>query len=152
MSDKRRPRGLLPPGALRLSLLAQIPGIVVSWPLHPPIEAMIVAGVLVLLALLLNLAAAQQFSRRGIGIVPFSESPELALKGPFRLTRNPMYVGLVAFSAALSVGTGVWFNLVAPALLAFWLHVFYVLPEERFLRERFGEAFDVYARRVPRWL
>ena len=115
-------------------------------------EAIIVAAALVVLALILNLAAASQFSRRRIGIVPFSDTPELALKGPFRFTRNPMYLGLVAFSAALSFGTAVWFNLFAPALLAVWLDVAYIRREEAFLRARFGNAFDTYTRRVPRWL
>ena len=36
--------------------------------------------------------------------------------------------------------------------LAVWLHYAYVLPEEAFLRDRFGAEFEQYARRVPRWV
>lgn len=152
MSNQIRRPGMLPPMATRVSLLAQAPGIVLSWPLHPRIEALVAATAMFVLAILLNIAAATSFSRRGIGIVPFTEAPELAQGGVFRLTRNPMYLGLVLFSASLWLGTGVWYNFFAPLLLAVWLHLFYVLREEAFLRERFGNTYRDYCRRVPRWL
>jgi len=152
MSDQAHRTSILPPSATRISVLSQVPGILFDWPLHPPGEALIAAAVLFLLSILLNIAAATSFSRRRIGIVPFTEAPQLAQSGVFRFTRNPMYLGLVFFSAAIWVGTGVWYNFFAPVLLAVWLHLFYVLREEAFLRLRFGEAYEDYCRRVPRWL
>lgn len=147
----RRP-GILPPMATRVSLLAQAPGIVLSWPLHPPVEALVAAATLFVLAILFNIAAATSFSRRGIGIVPFTDAPQLAQGGVFRLTRNPMYLGLVFLSAALWLGTSVWYNFFAPLLLAVWLQLFFILQEEEFLRERFGDVYRAYCGRVPRWL
>lgn len=152
MSDQTPRSSVLPPVATRISVLTQIPGIVLGWPLHPPVEALIAAAVLLLLSLSLNIAAATSFSRRGIGIVPFTEAPQLAQGGVFRFTRNPMYLGLVFFSGAIWLGTGIWYNFFAPLLLAVWLHHFYILREEAFLRLRFGETYEDYCRRVPRWL
>ena len=150
-SEQNR-RRLLPPRGLQLSLIAQVPGIVISWPLHPPGWAVAIAATFVLCAAYLNVAAARQFVRHGVGIVPFSNSPELMRGGPFRLSRNPMYLGLVMFSSAAAIGTGVWANLWAPAIYAMWLHLSFVLPEEAFLRKHFGDAFDEYARKIPRWI
>ena len=63
-----------------------------------------------------------------------------------------MDLGGVAISLALVIGTGVWFNLPAPAFLLLWLHVAFVVPEEDFLRARFGAAYDEYVQRRPRWI
>lgn len=76
----------------------------------------------------------------------------LVAGGIYRLTRNPMYLG---FLVAL-LGWGVWLaNVVAFLLLpAFvcYMNRFQIVPEERALRERFGESFVVYQGRVRRWL
>lgn len=137
---------------MQVSLLAQIPGVVLSWPLHPSPAAIAGAGFLAALGVWLNVAAVRQFNRQGAGVIPFSGVRALARGGPYRFSRNPMYLGLVALSAALAVGTGVWWNVLAAVCFWMWLHFAYVLPEEKFLRERFGAAFDEYARRIPRWL
>jgi protein-S-isoprenylcysteine O-methyltransferase Ste14 len=62
-----------------------------------------------------------------------------------------MYLGLVAIVLGLSVATGVLANIWSAVALAIWLHYAYVLPEERFLRDQFGAAYDEYCKRVPQW-
>jgi protein-S-isoprenylcysteine O-methyltransferase Ste14 len=76
----------------------------------------------------------------------------LVQSGPFRYTRNPMYVGL----ALVLSGWAWWLGTATPWLV---LPVFVVLitrlqiaPEERALQALFGEAYAGYRRRVPRWL
>jgi protein-S-isoprenylcysteine O-methyltransferase Ste14 len=73
-------------------------------------------------------------------------------EGPYRLSRNPLYVGLLALylGVALLVPT-FWALVLFPAavLLVLWGAI---RPEERFLHGRFGEAYDDYTRRVRRWL
>lgn len=145
-------RRLLPPRALKLSWIAQIPGVMVGWPPHPTTATILGGVALVAAGIGLNLAAVRQFQAHKVGVVPFSPAAELAADGPFRFTRNPMYLGLIALSASPAVAVGAWFNLAAPAVLAVWLHQAYVLKEEAFLRERFGAVFEAYARRIPRWL
>jgi len=76
----------------------------------------------------------------------------LATQGPYRFTRNPLYLGSSLLGAGLVVAAGSWWL----ALLALLLLVFVYLPvirsEERFLAERFGAAFQAYATAVPRLL
>lgn len=143
---------ILPPRATMISLLAQIPGVVWHWPLHPHPVAVVAGATLMAIAAVLNFWADRVFKTLGVGIVPFSHAENLAGVGPFRLTRNPMYLGLAMFSAGVALACGVFANLVAPLLFWVWLHYSYVLPEERFLTERFGDAFLAYKARVPRWL
>ena len=72
--------------------------------------------------------------------------------GIYRRTRNPMYLGFLV----VLLGWGVWLaNVVAFLLLpafVFYMNRFQIAPEERALRERFGESFVVYQGRVRRWL
>lgn len=72
--------------------------------------------------------------------------------GRYRLSRNPLYVGLLALYLALALLAPTCWGLVlfpAAVLLIRWGAI---RPEERFLHQRFGAQYDDYARRVRRWL
>jgi protein-S-isoprenylcysteine O-methyltransferase Ste14 len=142
---------MLPPRGLLLALLGQAPLIVGNWPLRP--NAFEVLGGLSLVAagIVLNLWSVSLFERNGVGIRPFSFTPALVARGPYHVSRHPMYLGLVAIVLGLSVATGVLANIWSAVALGVWLHYAYVLPEERYLRDQFGAAYDEYCRRVPQW-
>ncbi|MBI4516949.1 MAG: isoprenylcysteine carboxylmethyltransferase family protein [Deltaproteobacteria bacterium] len=93
------------------------------------------------------------FSRRGRG-TPFPlDAPRLLVtSGPFAWVRNPIMAAelSVIWGEALYVA-GVGLALYA-ALCTLAAHLGVVLIEEPELRARFGESYDAYCRRVPRWL
>jgi|LakMenEpi03Aug12_release.lakeMendotaPanAssembly.Ray.scaffolds.fasta_scaffold431494_2 protein-S-isoprenylcysteine O-methyltransferase Ste14 len=149
---KPKPRGIWPPQALLLGLLLQGVAILWRWPISPPTWAMGLGVVLFLMGVGLNFSAAMEFRRKKVGIVPFTPSEMLALGGPYRFTRNPMYIGMSLILAALAVGTGLWFDLLIPLVFLVWVHNAYVLPEEAFLEARYGADYDTYRRRIPRWI
>ena len=73
-------------------------------------------------------------------------------EGPYRHSRNPLYVGMLALYLGLALLAPTFWGLVlfpAAVLLVLWGAIH---PEERFLRERFGAPYDEYTRRVRRWL
>lgn len=145
-------RRLLPPRALLISLLCQIPLVALSWPVRPG-AWMVAAGVALIGAgAWLNVWSDRRFRINGVGVCPFSHTPTLLVDGPFALTRNPMYLGLVSISVGPTLASGALANGWIPAAYAIWLHFAYVIPEEQFLRDRFGPRFEDYAGRVPRWL
>jgi protein-S-isoprenylcysteine O-methyltransferase Ste14 len=123
-----------------------------NWPPDPAVREMALGGALAVLGAMLTLSGAGMFRRAKTNIVPFSDPSALVRTGPFRFTRNPMYLGLVLLSAAPAVGLGELANLFAPALLWAWLHVRFVLPEERFMTQRFGAEYEAYRRGRPRWI
>jgi protein-S-isoprenylcysteine O-methyltransferase Ste14 len=92
------------------------------------------------------------FRRHRTGLLPGQTTKALIEDGPFRVSRNPLYVGLLALYLGLALLAPTFWGLVlfpaAAALLAWGA----ILPEERFLRQRFGAPYDDYARRVRRWL
>jgi protein-S-isoprenylcysteine O-methyltransferase Ste14 len=76
----------------------------------------------------------------------------LLQSGPFRLSRNPLYVGLVALDAGLALLAGsVWALLFVPVGIAalVWGAI---RPEERYLAGKFGAEYEAYRARVRRWL
>ena len=104
------------------------------------------------LGLALIIWAALLFRRAGTGIVPFSDATALVAEGPYRFTRNPMYLGMAAMllGAALLLGSLTPF-LVIPAFMALIAERF-ILPEEAMLEREFGERYAAYKLRVRRWL
>jgi len=145
-------RRLLPPHAFVLSLVAQLPAIILLWPLAPSGFEIDVGVLLMLAGFALNIWADRVFRQRNVGVRPFSPAAQLVEDGPFRFSRNPMYLGLVLFSAGLAAATGVLVNVVFPLLLGAWLHRSFIAAEEAFLAHEFGDAYAAYCRRVPRWI
>ncbi|MFO7278147.1 MAG: isoprenylcysteine carboxylmethyltransferase family protein [Pseudomonadota bacterium] len=96
--------------------------------------------------------AAGAFARAGTPVVPFERSTALVTDGIYRVTRNPMYLGMIL----VLIGTAVLFGTVTPWLpvpVFIWIiQTRFVRAEERFLEELFGEEYLAYRRRVRRWL
>jgi protein-S-isoprenylcysteine O-methyltransferase Ste14 len=92
------------------------------------------------------------FARQKTTIIPNRPARALVLDGPFRFTRNPLYLAM----ALLTIGAGLWLNtwwvlvLLLPAVLL--IDRFVIAREEAYLRRRFGAEFDAYTARVRRWL
>jgi len=92
------------------------------------------------------------FKRTGQNPIPWKPTPELISQGPYRFTRNPMYVGVTLFVIGLGLAVNnLWISLfAAPALLV--VHFIAVLPEERYLAAKFGESYRSFLAQVRRYL
>jgi protein-S-isoprenylcysteine O-methyltransferase Ste14 len=92
------------------------------------------------------------FMLAGTTMFPFKEASRLVQHGPYRFTRNPMYLGLTIgyIGLALALNTA-WPLILLPLML--WLVTWTVIePEERYLTATFGDEYLAYKRRVRRWL
>ena len=120
----------------------------------PVAQAIGLTGGLLLLAAGLGLIASAHrlFTSTGQSPIPWKPSPELLLQGPYRFTRNPMYLGMTLITVGIGlVADNLWIALFAlPALLT--VHVIAVLPEERYLSEKFGASYQAYRAQVRRYL
>jgi protein-S-isoprenylcysteine O-methyltransferase Ste14 len=111
------------------------------------------AGIVIMaLALALVLWAALLFHRARTGIVPFSPATSLVLGGPYRFTRNPMYLGMagILLGAAILMGSLSPFAVI-PAFMALIAERF-IAPEEALLERAFGRGYLDYKAKVRRWL
>jgi protein-S-isoprenylcysteine O-methyltransferase Ste14 len=119
-------------------------------PLSQPWQG--VALLLLGAAVLLAFWAVGLFARHRTTIVPHGISSALIIQGPYRLTRNPMYLSLSLAYLGLALWLQCWIALLFLGI-PLWLLSHFVIPmEESQMRKRFGEDFAVYSNRVRRWL
>jgi len=109
-------------------------------------------GAIVAAGFALTVASARLFARHGTAIRPFDRSSALVISGPYRFTRNPMYVGLVAMLIGLALMLESLSPLLVVAAFARIIATRFIAVEERMLDERFGTAYAEYRARVRRWL
>lgn len=92
------------------------------------------------------------FVRAGTHVDPRKPALRIVEHGPFRISRNPMYLSLVIFLAALAIlHLSIWF-LAAGFGLWFILDRMAVAPEEVYLERVFGDLYSHYKSRVRRWI
>jgi protein-S-isoprenylcysteine O-methyltransferase Ste14 len=102
--------------------------------------------------LLLMVWAVLTFAAARTPLVPVRAARVLVESGPFRFSRNPMYLGLTLAYTGLAILLNlVWPFLVLPGVLVL-LTVAVVRREERHLMARFGHKYRAYTSRVRRWM
>lgn len=113
----------------------------------------IAAGVAVVVAgLVLVGGAIGLFRRTGQDPKPWEPTPEIISTGVYRLTRNPMYVGLGLLQVAVGIGLSNWWIIImVPAVLAL-VYATAVRQEELYLQKKFGDVYTRYKATVRRWL
>ena len=106
----------------------------------------------VALGFVLSGQAAARFRRVGTPIRPGSEATALVRDGPFRFTRNPMYLGMTLILLGIALLLGSLSPLLVPPLFMALITALFIRREERWMEETFGESYRSYRRRVRRWL
>lgn len=118
--------------------------------LHP--LARVVGVVLIAFAVLLIGSAVALFIRQRTTIIPHASARFLVGGGPFRITRNPMYLGLTAAYLGVALVMNALWPLAFLAL-PLWVMQTRVIPfEEQTMVRIFGDEYRAYQRRVGRWL
>lgn len=93
-----------------------------------------------------------ELRRANTTIMPDGVSDSLVTTGPYARFRNPIYLGeVLLLLAAAEVTKNVWFVAAAFAFAGL-VTVLQILPEERHLKARFGDAYDAYRARSRRWI
>lgn len=96
--------------------------------------------------------AALTLRRHDTTVLPHKGTERLVTDGPYRYRRNPIYLGdVLLLLGAAELTKNVWFVILAPlfAGLVTWLAI---LPEERHLEARFGDAYRAYKANTRRWI
>lgn len=100
----------------------------------------------------MGLWALTAFSRQGTTYEPFETPSALVAAGPYRYTRNPMYLGLCLLLSGVALLAGRPALLLAPALFVAIMDATQVPREEAQMQALFGPRYRDYRRRVRRWL
>ena len=109
-------------------------------------------GFLVAVFGLWNGWALQSMARHRTALLPGGATTTVIQTGPYRFSRNPLYVGLIVLDIGLALLSGSLWALVLVPLGVIALVWGAILPEERYLSAKFGTEYAEYCRRVRRWL
>ncbi|OYV39852.1 MAG: hypothetical protein B7Z80_06115 [Rhodospirillales bacterium 20-64-7] len=114
--------------------------------LHP------IGGVIMAAGLIFDCAAMLRMYRQRANILPHRAATTLVTAFPFSMSRNPIYLGnsILLAGAALTFGN-LWFAVLDAAAIQA-VTILAIQREERHLAALFGPEWDIYTRRVPRWL
>jgi len=144
---------IMPPTYLLIAVITQgllhLVAPIVRWSFVP----YGLVGVLpLLLGIGINMRCSGLFKKAGTTIKPFEQSVELVIDGPYRISRHPMYLGMVLILGRIAVLLGsVSPLLVIPAFI--WiLTKRFIVPEEKAMEARFGPSYVVYKAHVRRWI
>lgn len=134
--------------ALGLQILLPLP-----WPGGAWAAVLAMAGVFLMAAgVALDLAAMLAFRRHRTTVLPHRGAARLITDGPFRYSRNPIYVGNTLLVAGAGLLLGIAWLIPAALAGAIATRKLAIEREERHLAARFGQAWADYAARTPRWL
>ena len=157
MAEADNPNVLVfPPFAALAALLAAI---VLEWlfPLHilpPPFPLwMTLAGALLTLASVAVAAlGVQAFMQAGTNVDPRQPALKITTTGPYRFTRNPMYLGMIGIQFGLALTFSLDWAIFGGTGLILVLHYGVVLREETYLTKKFGAPYTGFKSRTRRWL
>ena len=123
-----------------------------AWPGQGDRAGRIAGFALGLAGIALLVWAAMTLRRHDTTILPDKPADALVTEGPYRARRNPIYIAHVLILLGIAEATrNIWFAFLTVPYVALvtWLAV---LPEERHLEARFGEAYRAYKARTRRWI
>ncbi len=112
----------------------------------------LIGGLVMVLSVILIGASISFFKRAGTPFRPVSPATAIVQSGPYRFSRNPMYVGMAGILFGLSICLGSPLFLVALVAALAITHFGVVLPEEHYLEALHGDAYRRYKMSVRRWV
>ena len=121
------------------------------WPGLNDRPAKIVGYVLGLAGMALMMWGLATLARAKTNVMPHKAADKLVTDGPFRIRRNPIYMGEVLILPGVAQATyNIWFAILAP-VFALAVYELAILPEEGHLEARFGDTYLDYKGRTRRW-
>ena len=122
--------------------------------IHPTQTHYMLAALVFIVGGLFGFPAFKAFARANTTINPVNidRASALVTGGIYRITRNPMYVGLTLLTLTVALGLGNHWFFLGPLVFVLFITRFQILPEERVMRAKFGAEYEDYRKRVRRWI
>ena len=111
-----------------------------------------IGAVLTLLCAIVFVWGLVSLERKKTSIDPYTPTRAIVTNGPYRISRNPLYVSMVLGYLGAAVWTAAPATLVLLPVALLVLHYGVIAREERYLEAKFGDEYREYKRRVRRWL
>ena len=104
-----------------------------------------------ILGFILSFGSGNLFRRSGTPPRPGVRATMLVTNGAFRYTRNPMYLGLIIMLIGVAILLGSYSPLIVIPIVIWILHNKFILREEKWMEEWFGDSYLEYKSKTRRW-
>jgi protein-S-isoprenylcysteine O-methyltransferase Ste14 len=149
----RRTRNILPPTYLVIAIITLIAvhfliplRRVISFPWN-------LAGLIpLLIGIYFNLIADSVFKKLGTTVKPFEESTALITTGVFRISRHPMYLGMVLILIGLATLLGSLTPFIVVFIFPVFMEASFIRVEEKMMEDKFGKTYLDYKLKVRKWI
>ena len=108
--------------------------------------------VLILVGLLIDVWAWMLFRKRKTTLNPYKKPLKLVNNGLFKISRNPMYLGMDLILWGTSILLGSLITFIFPILFTILIKKLFIEFEEKNLEKKFGKRYFNYKKRVRRWI
>jgi protein-S-isoprenylcysteine O-methyltransferase Ste14 len=108
--------------------------------------------ILIGFGIVINLWTDSLFKKRKTTVKPYEKPTHLEKNGPFRISRHPMYLGMVTILLGIAIVLGSLITFVFPILFVILVEMIFIPFEEANLEKVFGKKYLYYKNRVRRWI
>ena len=147
----------IPPPLLYIVPLALTPWLESRWPLPLFPEAWhtaanVIGVSLAVIGIFCMASALIRFRKAGTSPIPIKPAAALVITGPYRRTRNPMYLGWTILYLGGILLTRSWWAVIFLPLVLWVMNAYVIAREERYLTAAFGDEYRAYQGKVRRWI
>jgi protein-S-isoprenylcysteine O-methyltransferase Ste14 len=121
-------------------------------PFIPQAEARIIGVIIMIVNLILGLTAVRNMFAAKTSLSPYRPTTALVLSGPYRFSRNPIYIGLTLLYIGLVTYLQLPWGLVFLPVVIWLITIWVIVPEEKYLEQKFGSEYLNYKSMVRRWV
>jgi protein-S-isoprenylcysteine O-methyltransferase Ste14 len=118
----------------------------------PKVIGRLISAVCFVASAILAASSFIMFRRAHTSPLPFKPTSALVTNGPYRFSRNPMYLSLVLLYVGLALWRDIFWVLVLAPIAVVLVQYLAIVREERYLERKFGQKYLIYKARVRRWL
>jgi protein-S-isoprenylcysteine O-methyltransferase Ste14 len=108
--------------------------------------------ILILFGITINLWIDLIFKKNQISVKPYEMPNSFITSGPFRLSRHPMYLGMVSILLGIAIFLSSLITFVFPLIFLILMEILFIPMEEKNLEMKFGNKFIDYKKKVRRWI
>lgn len=123
-----------------------------SFPQEFPKQILVLTGIILIIAgVSVIVSARREFSRFGQPTDPGHPTSKIIKTGVFLISRNPLYLGCVMVLLGISLTANIFWILIFLLISIIFCHYVLILPEEKYLADKFGQEYKEYLASVGRW-
>ncbi len=108
--------------------------------------------ILIIFGIILNIWVDNIFKKIKTTVKPYEAPSKLIIKGPFKISRHPMYLGMGSILLGVAIIHGTLITFIFPILFLILVEIIFIPLEEKNMEKKFGKKYLEYKNRVRRWI